>query len=339
MRRPARTPNEASPRSLHHGYARETDVAIDIRGVNKRFGSTHAVRDLDLAVPVGTLCGFLGPNGAGKSTTIRMIMSIIYPDSGTIDVLGGNALQNKDRIGYLPEERGVYRKMRVGEFLRYIARLKGCEHAGLDDYIREWLVRVDLEDVLRKRCQELSKGMQQKVQFVAAVIHDPDLIILDEPFSGLDPVNVELLNRLIRELNGQGKTIIFSTHVLHQAELLCDRFFLIDHGVKLLDATLAEIREDHDPRSIIVEPLDHAAGGLAVDGVTDIINRDGGAGLELRLERDCDPQAIMRRIIEGVPVRSIELRQLSMEEVFISLVRSGKGEEAARKAREELTHV
>jgi ABC-2 type transport system ATP-binding protein len=316
-----------------------TDVAIDIRGVNKRFGSTHAVRDLDLAVPAGSLCGFLGPNGAGKSTTIRMIMSIIYPDSGTIDVLGGNALNNKDRIGYLPEERGVYRKMRVGEFLRYIARLKGVDHAGIDDHIRDWLARVDLEDSLRKRCQELSKGMQQKVQFVAAVIHDPDLIILDEPFSGLDPVNVELLNRLIRELNGQGKTIIFSTHVLHQAELICDRFFLINHGVKLLDATLAEIREDHNPRSIVVEPLDDEGDSLRVAGVTDVLPLADGDGLELCLDRDCDPQEIMRGIVDAVPVRSIELRRLSMEEVFIALVRSGTGEAAAQRAREELTHV
>ncbi len=208
-----------------------TDASIELRGVSKSFGATRAVRDLDLVVPSGSLCGFLGPNGAGKTTTIRMIMSIIYPDSGSVEVLGGSALKSKDRIGYLPEERGVYRKMRVGEFLQYIATLKGVDRAGLATHIKTWLERVALPDVYRKRCEELSKGMQQKVQFLAAIMHDPELLIFDEPFSGLDPVNTELLNRLIREQHEQGKTVIFSTHILHQADLICDRIFLINHGV------------------------------------------------------------------------------------------------------------
>ncbi|MCH8165556.1 MAG: ATP-binding cassette domain-containing protein, partial [Planctomycetes bacterium] len=161
------------------------DSSITLRGVNKSFGSTHAVRKLDLDVPRGSLCGFLGPNGAGKTTTIRMIMSIIYPDSGSIEVLGGNALKSKDRIGYLPEERGLYRKMRVGEFLQYLTKLKGVRRRDLSTYIQQWLERIDLPDVYRKKCEELSKGMQQKVQFLAAILHEPELLILDEPFSGL----------------------------------------------------------------------------------------------------------------------------------------------------------
>ena len=166
-----------------------TELSISIQNVSKSFGSTRAVRGLNLDVPRGSLCGFLGPNGAGKSTTIRMIMSIIYPDSGTINVKGGSALKNKDRIGYLPEERGVYKKMRVGDFLLYMARLKGLDGPGLKARVREWLERVGLGETEMKRCDELSKGMQQKVQFIGAVIHHPDLIILDEPFSGLDPVS------------------------------------------------------------------------------------------------------------------------------------------------------
>ena len=228
-----------------------TDASIQLFGVGKSFGSTDAVRDLDLVVPQGSLCGFLGPNGAGKTTTIRMIMSIIYPDRGRVEVLGGNALKSKDRIGYLPEERGLYRKMRVGNFLQYIAKLKGVRRPDLADHVAKWLERVELPDVFSKKCEELSKGMQQKVQFLSSILHEPELLILDEPFSGLDPVNAELLNRIIRDLNEQGVTIIFSTHVLHQAERICDRIFLINHGVKLLDATLEEIRQRYDPRTVI----------------------------------------------------------------------------------------
>ena len=319
-----------------------SDPAISIHGVNKRFGATHAVRDLDLVVPTGSLCGFLGPNGAGKSTTIRMIMSIIYPDTGSIDVLGGSALKRKDAIGYLPEERGLYRKMRVGEFLQYVARLKGARRRRSSASITDWLKRVELPDVYSRRCQELSKGMQQKVQFLAAIIHDPELIILDEPFVGLDPVNADLLNRLIRELNEAGKTIIFSTHVLHQAEQICDRIFLINHGVKLLDATLEEIRIRFNPRTILAEPLrgDGAAlGELEIDGVRQMRPLPDSAVLEFDIENDADAQEVMRKILAGAPVRSVQMRRLSLEEVFVRLVMQDEGEEAAARAREELSHV
>ncbi|MCP3905949.1 MAG: ATP-binding cassette domain-containing protein [Planctomycetes bacterium] len=316
-----------------------TAPAIRIQGVNKRFGRTHAVRDLDLDVPAGSLCGFLGPNGAGKSTTIRMIMSIIYPDSGSIEVLGGNALRRKDRIGYLPEERGVYRKMRVAEFLEYIARLKGATRGGLAATVLRWLERVDLADVAKKRCQELSKGMQQKIQFLAAIIHEPELVILDEPFSGLDPVNAELLNQLIGELHAAGRTIVFSTHVLHQAEQICDRIFLINHGVKLLDATIEEIRERFDPRTVEVEMLDGRRPPANVAGVHDAEPlRDDGAW-ELHLEEDADPQDVMRTVLEVGPVRSVRLRRVSLEEAFVRLVQDDEGPDAADRVREELSHV
>ena len=271
-----------------------SDPAIRILGVNKHFGTTHAVRNLDFEVPVGSVCGFLGPNGAGKSTTIRMIMSIIYPDSGSIDVLGGTALVLKDRI--------------------------------------------ELPGLARKRCQELSKGMQQKVQFLAAIIHEPDLLILDEPFSGLDPVNADIVNRLIRELNASGSTIIFSTHVLHQAEQICDRILLINHGEKLLDATLDEIRERFDPRTITVAPLDGTADLDDLEGVLGTSRLGTGDTLELEVDEGADPQRIMRDVLERHPIRSIELRRLSLEEVFVRVVRRGQGAVEANRVRQELTN-
>ncbi len=315
------------------------DASIQLHGVSKSFGATRAVQGLDLAVPAGSLCGFLGPNGAGKTTTIRMIMSIIYPDHGEIEVLGGSALKSKDRIGYLPEERGVYRKMRVGEFLHYIATLKGVDRRGLSSYIKTWLERVELPDVYPKKCEELSKGMQQKVQFLAAIMHDPELLIFDEPFSGLDPVNTKLLNRLIRELHGQGKTIIFSTHILHQAELICERIFLINHGVKLLDATFEEIRERYDPRTIVAEPIDGEISPHGIEGLAAVRRMGDGPAQELELSPDANPQEVMHRVIERYPVRSIELRQLSLDEVFVQLVQRDEGKDAAVQARESLSHV
>ena len=252
-----------------------------------------------------------------------MIMSIIYPDEGVVDVLGGTALASKDRIGYLPEERGVYRKMRVGDFLRYIARLKGVDGPAADRRVREWLDRIELPDAARKKCEELSKGMQQKVQFLASIIHDPDLIILDEPFSGLDPVNADLLKGLIQELNEAGKTIIFSTHVLHQAEKICERFFLINQGQKLLDATLEEIRQEFSPRTIIAEPLNGTAAFDRVSGVHHArrLSEADSAAWELDLAEGADPQAVMRDLMDSAPMRSVHLRRMTMEEVFITLVR------------------
>lgn len=231
-----------------------TANAIQLRGVNKSFGPKIAVSNLDLDIPEGSLIGLIGPNGAGKTTTIRMIMSIIFPDSGSVEVLGkASAVESKDRIGYLPEERGLYKKMKVGPFLKYVAQLKGMNSAGLEKTIRGWLEKVGLADCYRKRCEELSKGMQQKVQFIASVIHEPDLLILDEPFSGLDPVNSRLLRVLVEEQHQRGCTLIFSTHQMSQAEALCDRVVMIDQGQKVLDNTLSEIRARYTPREIAID--------------------------------------------------------------------------------------
>ncbi len=313
-----------------------SDSAIRISGVTKRFGQTKAVDHLDLVVPRGALCGFLGPNGAGKSTTIRMIMSIIYPDEGTIEVLGGSALESKDRIGYLPEERGVYRKMRVGEFLHYMGRLKGLPGRGLRSVVERWLERVELPGVASKRCADLSKGMQQKVQFIAALIHEPELLILDEPFSGLDPVNAELMRVLVEELCSEGRTIIFSTHALTQAERLCDRIFLINHGVKLLDATLEEIRHTYDPRTLLIEPRIDPR--VAIERLTALptvadahLVADGK--VEILLEESADPQALMKLALDAVPARAVEVRRVSLEEVFVRLVRRAEHQASATPRR------
>lgn len=316
-----------------------SDATISIREVSKRFGQTQAVHNLNLDIPRGSLCGFLGPNGAGKSTTIRMIMSIIYPDSGSIDVLGSNALQNKDRIGYLPEERGLYRKMKVAHYLEYIATLKGMSKVEAKKRISQWLSLIELPDVELKKCEELSKGMQQKVQFLAAVIHDPDLIILDEPFSGLDPVNSVVLQTQIRRLNDLGKTVLFSTHVLPHAEQICDRFILIHKGVKLLDASIDEIRARFDPRTLLIDPLEGTDDLRTIEGVRHVRPVGDSSRMEIEVDDHVDRQQIMREIVTRMPVRSVELRRLTMEEVFVRLVTSDRGDAAAAVAREELAHV
>jgi len=315
-----------------------SDDAIRISGVTKTFGTKTAVDDLDLVVPTGSICGFLGPNGAGKTTTIRMVMSIFPPDSGEISVLGHkSALEAKDKIGYLPEERGVYRKMRVGEFIAFIAKLKGLAGSGLNKRIDDWLERVDLPDVRKKRCEELSKGMQQKVQFLAAVIHEPELIILDEPFSGLDPVNARLLRTLINEMHDQGRTIIFSTHVLSAAEQICNRVFMINRGRKVLDGSVDKVREKFDPKTIVVECLPGQEGLTemvgSVDGVRSVTamgDRDGA--VEAHLDDSADPQAVMKSVLATAPVQGVRLRRATLEDIFVSLVKPGDSEDSLRAA-------
>lgn len=314
--------------------------AIEIQQLTKRFPGKLAVDRLDLAVPQGSLCGFLGPNGAGKTTTIRMIMSIIEPTGGRLSVLGrATAIESKDRIGYLPEERGVYRKMKVKDFLTYVGILKGVSRTELRRIIPEWLERVELPGVERKKCEELSKGMQQKVQFLATIIHDPELVILDEPFSGLDPVNGRLLRDLINELHASGKTIIFSTHVLHQAEQICDRIFMINRGKKVLDGSVDEIREAHNPRSLIVEPLagvtDEAGSVLAGTHGVEHPRQVAASGstpahFELSLDHDADPAAVTARIASAVPCRRIETRRATLEDIFVSLVDSADSDDSIR---------
>jgi ABC-2 type transport system ATP-binding protein len=296
--------------------------AIALRGLTKTFGETVAVRDLDLVVPQGALYGVIGPNGAGKTTSIRMMLSILLPDRGELSILGlRSALEAKDRIGYLPEERGLYKRMRVGQFLAYMAHLKNADGAGLDSRIRTWLERVDLGGVEMKRCEELSKGMQQKVQFLTAVIHRPDLLILDEPFAGLDPVNQRLLRELVLEEHRRGATVLFSTHVMVHAEQLCDHVVMIHRGVKVLDDEIGAIRARFDPRSLLFEPLDPDAdiGALArIPGVRSV--RRDGAAWDISLSPAADRATAIQQVAAAVPPARVELRRPSLEDVFIAIV-------------------
>ena len=298
------------------------DLAIALNGVTKTFGETTAVRNLELSVPTGALYGFIGPNGAGKTTSLRMIMSILFPDSGAMSVLGRpSALEAKDRIGYLPEERGVYRKMKVGAFLTYMARLKGVSDADSSSRVRNWLDRVELPGVFDKKCEELSKGMLQKVQLIAAIVHQPELLILDEPFGGLDPVNMRLLRELILAEHRRGATIIFSTHVMLQAEELCDHIVMLHRGRKVLDESLNSIRRRYNPRAILFEPFDPAADTSSLrslDGVAAVVK--GASGYRIELAPAADPVRALRAVAAAVAPSRIELQRPSLEDVFVNLV-------------------
>jgi ABC-2 type transport system ATP-binding protein len=301
------------------------DAAVLLEGITKTFGRTTAVDRLDLVVPRGALYGFIGPNGAGKTTTIRMMMSIIFPDSGGLSILGRHsALDAKDRIGYLPEERGVYRKMRVGAFLTYLGRLKGVNESDLPARVRRGLERVGLADCERKRCEELSKGMQQKVQFLAAIIHEPDLLILDEPFSGLDPVSSQGLRTLILDEHRRGATILFSTHVMPHAEELCDHVVMMHRGRKVLDEPLSNIRRQYNPRAIRFEPLDRDADLLPLDGLAEVeqVTRVGG-GCEILLVEGTDPARAIPRLATAVAAARIEIARPRLEDIFIRIVTGG----------------
>ena len=307
--------------------------ALSLSGVRKTFGSKVAVEGLDLVVPRGSLYGFIGPNGAGKTTTIRMIMSILFPDEGELQVLGkASALEAKDRIGYLPEERGVYRKMKVGSFLRYIGHLKGLGGQDLKQRVSGWLERVGLSDVEGKPCEELSKGMQQKVQFIAAVLHRPELLILDEPFSGLDPVNMRLLRDLIQELFDGGMTIIFSTHVMQQAEDLCDHIVMIHDGRKMLDDHLETLRSRQDPRRVLFEPLDPTADLEPLHrlpGVETIERPTERGPWHIQLDTETPPQDVLRELVATLPPSRLELQRPSLEDLFVDVVTQASGDSAS----------
>jgi ABC-2 type transport system ATP-binding protein len=241
-----------------------TQNAIDAQRVSKRYAGHIAVQELSLAVPTGSVYALLGPNGAGKTTTVRMILNIIEPDTGTISVLGRPATDQSlsDRIGYLPEERGLYRKMKVRDVLRFLAALKGIPQHDADQRINRWLDRLSLRTEERDwgsaKIEELSRGMQQKVQFIGALVHDPELVILDEPFSGLDPVNAQALKDAVMDLKQRGKTVIFSTHIIENAEAMCDSVCIIAHGEKVLDGTLAAVKDKYGgppvPTTVMVQP-------------------------------------------------------------------------------------
>lgn len=288
--------------------------AVEIDHVTKTFGAQVAVDDLSLAVPAGSIYGFIGPNGSGKTTTLRMIMRIFLPDRGTIRVLGDDSWQAaSDRVTYLPEERGLYKAMRVHEVLRFYAELKGmrdCRPA-----ITEWLERMRLADAADKKVEALSKGMAQKVQFIAAVISKPELVLLDEPFSGLDPVNENLFRDVILDLRRRGTTIIFSTHNMAVAEQLCDSIFMIYRGRKVLDGTLDSIQDAYGFDTLRVRVDGGSLDGLpGVERVTDF-----GRHQELRLARGADPQAVLGELIRRGRVERFERARPSLHDIFVRI--------------------
>ena len=318
------------------------EPALRLQRISKSFGDKRAVHEMDLVVPRGATYGFIGPSGAGKTTCIRMIMSILFPDSGELSVLGHrSALEAKDRIGYLPEERGVYRRMKVGDFLTFIAQLKGVSEEEALPRALELLKRTGLVDVEKKKCEELSKGMLHRVEFVAAIINRPELIILDEPFSGLDPVSVKLLKDLVAAEQQRGATLLFSTHIMAHAEELCEHVVMIHNGRKVLDEPMTGLRRQFDPRVIRVEPLDeNASMGVLrqVPGVADVTTTHDGC--EVHLQAGIDPTTAMQQIAATVPVASIAMARLRLEDVFLRLVAAdAQGTEAERALRANLQGV
>ena len=302
----------------------ETKPTLVLERVTKRFGGFTAVNDLSLQVRPGRVFGLIGPNGAGKTTTIRMIVNITAPDSGRIELFGqqmSTALQ--DRIGYLPEERGLYKKMKVGEQLRFFAELKDLRGAEADKRIDAWLKKLELSAWKDKRAKELSKGMQQKVQFITAVIHDPDLVILDEPFSGLDPVNVDLMKQTILDQKAAGKTIILSTHQMEIAEKLCDDVCMINRAHKVLDGRLREIRRSFSRNAVA---LQFAGGDGLLDDSSLVANvRQHDEEFEVLMAPGASPQALLKRLVDsGAVVTKFELVEPSLHDIFIEKVREAE---------------
>lgn len=286
---------------------------LDVKELTKRFDTKIVLDNISFDVGKGVIFGLLGPNGAGKTTMIRIILDILRADHGDIDIFGrkfDDAL--KARIGYLPEERGLYQKITVFECLKYFAELKEVKKS--DDKIDFWLHKVELYDYKRKKIEELSKGMQQKVQLVAAFIHNPELLILDEPFSGLDPLNTKLIKDILVDQKREGKTIILSTHQMDQVERMCDRILMINQGKRVLYGSLAEIKSNYK-ESVVVE---YEGKLKRVEGVKNV--NDYGKYAELSLEEDTDPQEILKKLVEVVAVRRFELKAPSLNEIFIEVV-------------------
>ncbi len=307
-----------------------TPLALEIRGVQKRYAEHVAVRELSLAVPTGAVYGLLGPNGAGKTTTIRMILNVIAPDSGSITLLGksNRDASIQDRIGYLPEERGLYKKMKVRDVLRFLAELKGVTRPDADRRIDEWLERLTLrtpeKDWGKSKVDELSRGMQQKVQFIGTLLHDPELVILDEPFSGLDPINAQALKDTVVELKRRGKTVIFSTHLMDNAERLCDAVCIIARGEKVLDGTVAAVKSEHAGRTIALALEGGATPAIMqVLGDLALVERvdDNSRYFEVELQPKGDAQVLLQRLVAaGAAIQRFEKVQPSLHQIFLQRV-------------------
>ncbi len=299
-------------------------AVLNLSNVHKLYGDFHAVKDVSISIPKGTIYGFLGPNGAGKTTTIRMVLDIIKPSSGKISILGeDSALKVRNRIGYLPEEKGLYKKMKVWAIIQYFAMLKGMEKAAAKDRAFELLERYGLNDFAEAKVESLSKGMGQKVQVLSAVAHDPELVILDEPFSGLDPVNQAVLEEMIREMAANGQTVIFSTHVMQHAERLCDHILLITRGEKIFDGTIAEARACI-PRRIILGTDGRIDSISSIPGVLSVQPFTGGENQsqwQIEISQQLNSQEILRHCFEQqLALSRFEFTEPSLHDVFVHLV-------------------
>lgn len=298
----------------------ENSITLRVKNVTKRFGDFTAVDDLSFEVAAGRVFGFLGPNGAGKTTTIRMIVGITAPDSGSIEFKGsGISPSLQDKIGYLPEERGLYKKMRIVDQLRYFAALKGVSGSAAEKKIDFWLDRMGLMEWKNKRTTDLSKGMSQKIQFIAAVIHEPELLILDEPFSGLDPVNVEFLLEVLSEFKSQERTIIFSTHLMETAERLCSDIILINKAKKVVGGSLREVRQGFSKNLISIR----CDGGGTVLGDGRLVSgvREHADEFEVSLAQGVDSQSLLRSLLDaGATVTKFETKEPSLNDIFIEQV-------------------
>ena len=302
--------------------------AIALQHITKRFGTHVAVSDLSLEEPAGSVYGFIGPNGSGKTTTIRMILHILIPDSGRIEVFGDHRTDvARDRLGYLPEERGLYKKMKVRRLLRYYGRLKGKPLSSLDKNINRWIDRMGLGPWLDQPIEALSKGMAQKVQFIAAVVAEPDLLILDEPFTGLDPVNAEVLKDAVLDVRRGGTTVVFSTHEMGVAERMCDRIFMIYKGKKVLDGTLDQIQAAYGADTVRVRVDGGARTLQTLPGVTSV--NDYGQLQEVRCD---DPQAMLAALVARARVQHFEITRPSLHDIFVRIARPTAEEFASETA-------
>ena len=296
---------------------------LELREVRKTFGDFVAVDGLSLAVPPGAVFGLLGQNGAGKTTSIRMIMDIFAPDSGEVLFFGrARRAEDLQRVGYLPEERGLYRKMSVTDHLLFFAELHGVERRRARRLIVEWLERVELGEWAKAKVEVLSKGMQQKIQLVGTILHDPDILILDEPFSGLDPIAQALFKELIADFKARGKTILFSTHILEQAEKLCDHICLISQGKVILAGELAAIKRDRGGNVYRLTTTADAGALAAVATTAGIVEvLDQPSGLRLVLAADAEPAAVLRALVKRVEVTDFRSQEPDLETLFIQAVR------------------
>jgi len=300
---------------------------VEVSHLAKRFGDTQAVADVSFAVEPGEIFGLLGPNGAGKTTTIRMMLDIFRLDAGTVSIFGGKLdLAKKRRIGYMPEDRGLYKDLKLEPTLLYLATLKGLDTKTARSRLGEWLERFDLAEHRQKKVQELSSGMQQKAQIITTLLHDPDLIVADEPFAGLDPVNTRLVKQILEEQRQAGKSILMSTHQMYQVEALCDRIVLIDEGRAVLYGAVDEIKRSFAGNAVVIEGLGDFS---HIPGVLE--TRKHNDTWHLALEIGTDPQAVFRTLAarENVKIERFELAEPSLDDIFINVVQNGAAKLAA----------